>query len=477
MRLSDERPLSGVPRTGYSIGEGGRRLARIRPWSSPRRRRVLVRHHPGGRSERCLPIRMEGLPSTSTRPILAAMRGPRGLIDRRSGPMWMGVARADTRVRYRRAVRCAESRALSSSPARLIRFVGRRQFAATRLGSKQEVVARRSAEVEGRHHPRFEPAIARWGIGLLRPRVAVLGVGGVGGYFGGRLAQNQEADVVFLARGPHLDVLRSRGLQVKSLLGDFHVDVDATDDTALVGPVDFVLLSVKTYDNEAAIASIHPLVGSDTAVVSLQNGVDNEGLIADAIGAEHVLGGAVFIFSRVTEPGVVAHTGGPARIAFGELDGRSSTRAERLLTLFEAAGVDTVLSDDIRRLVWDKFVFICAQAGMTATSRLPIGDIRSVPETWEAFLAILDEVAEVAAAEGVALEGVRDRHGAFAQGLEGGSYSSLYDDMVNGRPMEVEALHGALVRLADRHDIAVPVSRTVYAILKPWSLKNLRDTD
>ena len=305
----------------------------------------------------------------------------------------------------------------------------------------------------------------------------MLGVGGVGGYFGGRLAQNQEADVVFLARGPHLDVLRSRGLQVKSLLGDFHVDVDATDDTALVGPVDFVLLSVKTYDNEAAIASIHPLVGSDTAVVSLQNGVDNEGLIADAIGAEHVLGGAVFIFSRVTEPGVVAHTGGPARIAFGELDGRSSTRAERLLTLFEAAGVDTVLSDDIRRLVWDKFVFICAQAGMTATSRLPIGDIRSVPETWEAFLAILDEVAEVAAAEGVALEGVRDRHGAFAQGLEGGSYSSLYDDMVNGRPMEVEALHGALVRLADRHDIAVPVSRTVYAILKPWSLKNLRDTD
>jgi 2-dehydropantoate 2-reductase len=312
---------------------------------------------------------------------------------------------------------------------------------------------------------------------LPRPRVAVLGVGGVGGYFGGRLAQTQEADVVFLARGRHLDALRSRGLQVRSLLGDFHIEVEVTDDTAFVGPVDFVLVCVKTYDNDTAIASLHPLVGSNTAVVSLQNGIENEGLIANAIGPKHVLGGAAFIFSRITEPGVVAHTGGPARIVFGELDGRSSTRAERLLTLFEAAGVDTVLSDDIRGFVWDKFAFICAQAGMTATSRLPIGDIRAVSETWDAFLAILDEVAEVAAAEGVVLEGVRDRHGAFARGLEAGSYSSLYDDMLNGRPMELEALHGALVRLADRHDIAVPVSRTVYAVLKPWSLKNLRDTE
>jgi 2-dehydropantoate 2-reductase len=299
----------------------------------------------------------------------------------------------------------------------------------------------------------------------------------VGGYFGGRLAKNQEADVVFLARGRHLEALRTRGLQVRSLLGDFQIKVEVTDDTALVGPVDFVLVSVKTYDNEAAIASMNPLVGSDTAVVSLQNGIENEGLIADAIGAKHVLGGAAFIFSRITEPGVVAHTGGPARIIFGELDGRSSTRAERLLTLFEAAGVDTVLSDDIRSFVWDKFTFICALAGMTATSRLPIGDIRAVPETWDAFLTILDEVAEVAAAEGVVIEGVRERHGAFAQGLEADSYSSLYDDMVNGRQMELEALHGALVRLADRHDIVVPVSRTIYAILKPWSLKSLRNTD
>jgi 2-dehydropantoate 2-reductase len=299
----------------------------------------------------------------------------------------------------------------------------------------------------------------------------------VGGYFGGRLAKNQEADVAFVARGSHLEALRARGLQVRSLLGDFHVEVEATEDTALIGPVDYVLVGVKTYDNEAAIASLGPLLGSDTAVLSLQNGIENEQLIADAIGSDHVLGGAVFIFSRITEPGAIAHTGGPARIIFGELDGRSTERAERLLALFQAAAVDAVISDDIRRLVWDKFAFICALAGMTATSRLPIGDIRSVPEAWEAFLTILDEVAAVAGAEGVVLEGVRDRHGSFAQELEPGSYSSLYNDMVNGRPMEVEALHGALVRLADRHDIEVPVSRAVYGILKPWSLKNLRNTD
>ena len=283
--------------------------------------------------------------------------------------------------------------------------------------------------------------------------------------------------MTFVARGSHLNALRSRGLRVNSVLGDFLVDVKATDDTALVGAVDFVLVCVKTYDNKAAIASLPPLVGSDTAVVSLQNGIENEALIANAIGAKHVLGGAVFNFSRITEPGVVAHTGGPARIVFGELDGPSSTRAERLFALLRAAGVDTVLSDDIGRAVWDKFAFICAQAGMTAATRLPIGDIRSVAETWELFLMILDEVAEVAAAEGIVLEGVRNRHGDFAQRLEASSYSSLYDDMVNGRPMEVEALHGALIRSADRHDIAVPVSRAVYAILKPWSLKNLRDTD
>ena len=177
-------------------------------------------------------------------------------------------------------------------------------------------------------------------------RIAVYGAGGVGGYFGARLAQ-AGAEVHFLARGAHLQALREHGLKVRSVKGDFQVRVQATDDPADIGPCDFVLFCVKTFDTDAAAARLGPLLGDGTAVVSLQNGVENEEKLARAVGEEHVMGGAAFIFAGIAEPGVIVHSGGPASITFGELDGRATQRARCLLAWCERAGFQAELSASI----------------------------------------------------------------------------------------------------------------------------------
>ena len=303
-------------------------------------------------------------------------------------------------------------------------------------------------------------------------KLAVYGAGGVGGYFGGRLAL-AGVDVQLIARGAHLEALRDHGLRVRSTRGDFDVALPATDDASDVGPSDYVLFGVKSFDNEAAARRLRPLLGEQTAVISFQNGVDNEEQIESVVGRGHVMGGAAYIFSRITEPGVIAHTGGPARILFGEMDGTRSERAQLYLDACLKAGIDAELSDDIRSVLWDKFAFICAQAGMTAAVRLPIGDVRAVEESWDAFKGIVEEVCLVAAAEGVELPAdTVERHARFAQGLEPSGYSSLYDDLISGRRMELEALHGTVVRRARRHGVPVPVSEAIYAILRPWGVRN-----
>jgi 2-dehydropantoate 2-reductase len=303
-------------------------------------------------------------------------------------------------------------------------------------------------------------------------RIAVVGVGGVGGYFGGRLAAAGE-DVQLVARGAHLDAIRRHGLRVNSVAGDFEINVPATDDTADIGPVDHVLFCVKSYDTESAAPALKPLLHDDTAVVSLQNGIDNEDVLGRVIGKEHVVGGVAFIFSTIAEPGVIAQTGGPRRIVFGELDGSMSARVEALEKACRDAGIDGEASSEIRRLLWDKMALICAHAGVTATVRLPIGDIREVPETMEMFLRIAEEVRAVAAAEGVELgDDATSRYEAFVRSLEPDVYSSLHEDLVNGHRMELEALHGSVVRRAREHGVAVPVSETVYALLRPWAIQN-----
>ena len=303
-------------------------------------------------------------------------------------------------------------------------------------------------------------------------RVAVYGAGGVGGYFGGRLAQ-AGADVHFIARGAHLRALREHGLRVRSVKGDFDVPAPATDDPAEVGPCDFVLFCVKTFDTDAAAARLGPLIGGGTAVVSLQNGVENEEKIARAVGDDHVMGGAAFIFAEIAEPGVILHTGGPTSITVGELDGRTSQRAKRLLAQCEQAGFAAELSASIKTVLWAKLTFICAQAGLTAAVRLPIGEIRTADAAWAAFSRLVAEVSAVAEADGNPVPlAAQERALALAQSIEPGSFSSLHDDLVAGRRMELEALHGFIVRRAARHGLAVPTSEAVYAILQPWAIRN-----
>jgi 2-dehydropantoate 2-reductase len=303
-------------------------------------------------------------------------------------------------------------------------------------------------------------------------KVVVIGAGGVGGYFGGRLAAAGH-EVALVARGPHLAALQAHGLRVRSVHGDFAVPVHASDDPAAFGPSDVVLFCVKAYDTEAAAGRLAPVLGRETAVVSLQNGVDNEDQLATIVGADHVVGGAAFIFSTIAEPGVIAHTGGPARIVFGERDNHRSDRVENLLAACLEAGIDADVARDINAVLWTKFAFICAAAGMTSSVRLPLGDIRESPAAWAMFRDIVAEVVALARLEGVDLgDDVIDQQVGFAAGLPTDSYSSLHHDLTSGRRMELEALHGSVVRRADRLGLAVPASRAVLAVLEPWARRN-----
>jgi 2-dehydropantoate 2-reductase len=301
-------------------------------------------------------------------------------------------------------------------------------------------------------------------------RIAVFGAGSVGSYFGGRLAR-AGAEVHLLARGAHLDALRERGLRVRSVRGDFEVALPATDDPAEVGPVDVVLFCVKSYDTDVAARELSPLMHGETAILSLQNGVDNEEKIAAAVGSERVMGGVAFIFASVAEPGVIVDDGGPGSLVFGELDGSRRDRGARFLGLCEEAGVPAELVPDIRARLWEKFAFICAQAGITACTRRPIGEIRAQPEAWMMFRRIVGEVVALAGAEGVELpDGANDRIAGFARSLEATSYSSLYHDLVAGRRMELEALHGLVVRRAREHGLDAPMCEAVYALLGPHAV-------
>jgi 2-dehydropantoate 2-reductase len=306
-------------------------------------------------------------------------------------------------------------------------------------------------------------------------RVTVVGAGGVGGYFGGRLAQSG-VDVSFLAReGPHLEALRTTGLRVRSVRGDFTVPVTATADPAVLEKADYVLVTVKSYDTDQVASRLRDLRRDDTAVVSLQNGVDNEEKLAAVVGAQHVIGGAAYIFATIAEPGVIAHTGGPASIVVGEWgdgEGDESRRVASLVELFARAGVSAEASPDIRAVLWSKFAFICAQAGVTAATRLPIGEIRAQPASRQLFADLASEVCAVAAAEGVRLSTeLPQRTLAFADALEPGGFSSLHHDLVSGRRMELDALLGEVVRRGERLGVAVPASRAVYGVLQPWAAR------
>lgn len=309
-------------------------------------------------------------------------------------------------------------------------------------------------------------------------KIAIYGAGGVGGYFGGRLAQ-AGADVHLIARGEHLDALRQDGLRVDSVHGDFEVELSATDDPDSIGPCDYVLFTVKSFDTTEAARELDPLLHDETGVISLQNGLENEEKLATVIGTDHVMGGIAYVFSTIAEPGVIEHTGGPANITYGEVDGTHSNRAERFLKWCERAdGMEADLSEEIQTALWEKAAFICAQAGMTATVRLPLGEIRDEQESWSMYRQLIEEVCSVGRATGVELsDGTVAKWMEFAQDLDADSYSSLHYDLTHDKPIELEALHGTVVRQGRENEIAVPMNEAVYAILRPWAVRNQRTND
>jgi 2-dehydropantoate 2-reductase len=305
-------------------------------------------------------------------------------------------------------------------------------------------------------------------------RIGVMGSGGVGGYFGGLLARAGR-DVTFIARGAHLEAMRSRGLQVKSVVGEFQVGVQATDDPAAVGAVDLILFCVKGYDTERAALQMRPMVGQETCIVCLQNGVDNEDKLDAILGPGQVLGGVVHILSTVSAPGVISQTSGPRTLKFGEMDGRITPRTERILEVLKGAGILATLSPQIQVDLWEKFLFICAHGGTTALTRLTLGEILACSETASLYQGVMEEVAAVARAKRINLrEDIVERTMAMARGFHPDTRSSLAYDLSQGNRLEVETLVGAVVRYGRELGVPTPLAFAIYACLKPHHDKAVR---
>lgn len=309
-------------------------------------------------------------------------------------------------------------------------------------------------------------------------RFAIVGAGAVGGYFGAKLVRAGH-DVTFLARGAHLEVLRQRGLEIHGPEGEVHVQVHAESDPARVGLVDVVMLAVKTYDVGGALPSVKVLVtasdrpapGGTTAVVlTLQNGVDSPDEVAATVGREAVLGGSAYISVAVTQPGVLTQTGMHQRITLGESFGDTSSISPRVATLRDAlagAGINTVAVADSRVPLWDKLVFLAPFAGLTGTTRLPIGVLRNHPPSLDTYKEAAREIIRVAAAEGVRVHRTPDSLMRELQGLPPQTRASLLVDLEQGRRLEVEALFGSVVRRGRAAGVPTPVMATLHGILSP----------
>jgi 2-dehydropantoate 2-reductase len=298
-------------------------------------------------------------------------------------------------------------------------------------------------------------------------KIAMMGSGGVGGFFGGRLA-HAGYDVGFVARGAHLAAMRERGLTIENEpQGDIRVPkVRVTDDPAALGPVDIVIVSVKLWDTEDAARQLRPLLGPETGVVSLQNGVTKDDILRRELGDGHVMGGVGYVATYISRPGVIHQTGTMQRIVLGEYDGRKSERARFLHEALVKAGVTTELSTDVRKAIWEKFVFLVALSAATTTMRKPIGPIRENPRARAFLLELMREAVAVGRAHGVALPGdYAEQRLAFADGLPADMTSSMHHDLERGNPLEVEWLSGGVVRLGEAKDVPTPANRAVCDIL------------
>ena len=298
-------------------------------------------------------------------------------------------------------------------------------------------------------------------------KIAVMGSGGVGGFYGGRLA-HAGYDVSFIARGAHLAAMREQGLTIENEpQGDIHIPrVTVTDDPATIGVADLVLIAVKLWDTEAAARAVTPLVGPKTAIVSLQNGVIKDDILRRAFGEAAVIGGVVYVATNISRPGVIRQTGTMQRCIVGEYDGRRSARVAELHEALLRAGIKAEISDDIRRTTWEKYVFLVGLSGSTTTMRSTIGPIRENPQTRAFLFDLMKETVAVGRAHGVKLpEDYADQRLAFVDTMATDMTSSMHHDLNSGNRLEVPWLSGGVVQLGQQVGVPTPANRAVWDIL------------
>jgi 2-dehydropantoate 2-reductase len=302
-------------------------------------------------------------------------------------------------------------------------------------------------------------------------RIAMMGAGGVGGYFGGRMAAGG-CDVTFIARGRHLAAIHEHGLRIESRdLGDSIVyPANATDDPADVGVVDYVIVGVKLWDTAAVGRAILPMVGSETTVLSLQNGVECDETLAGVVGADHLIGGVAFIASSIGAPGVIKHIGTMQRVVLGERAGGSSPRVAALYEAMLKGGINAEISDNIERTIWEKFVFLVGLSATTTTLRTTLGPVREKSQSREMLLEIMRETVAVGRARGIDLpEDYAEDRLAFADGLPVDMTSSMHHDLEAGNPLEVAWLSGAVARFGTELGVATPVNQRVFDQLEQFA--------
>ncbi len=303
-------------------------------------------------------------------------------------------------------------------------------------------------------------------------KIAIMGTGGVGGYYGGLLAK-QGHEVTFIARGANLQAIQKNGLQIKSIHGDFSITpATAVADPAEVGAVDFALVCVKTYDTDSVARIMIPLVGAQTTVLSLQNGIDAADQIGKIVGMDHVIGGATWISSALEAPGVIKQMSQFRRIVIGELNGGISPRVETLVEVFHSTGVTIEASDDIRKTLWTKFVFISSASSLGSLTRLTMGEYRAIPETRAMILNLMKEVESVARAQGVVLDvDVVQKALAFMDNAAPHIKASMQLDVETNHRTEIEAMIGVIGRKGRELGVPTPTADFIYAALLPIDLK------
>lgn len=301
-------------------------------------------------------------------------------------------------------------------------------------------------------------------------RIAVMGTGGVGGYFGARLAQGGH-DVAFIARGSQLKALETGGLRVESAQGDVHLpEVQVTDDPSRIGPVDVVLFGVKLWDTEAAAELVKPLLAERTAVVSFQNGVVKDDILRRVLGDEHVIGGVCYIAATIAEPGLIRHSGTLQKLVFGEYGGTLSPRTTAFRDACADGGIDVEVSDHIEQTIWEKFVFLVGLSGTTSAARTTIGPIRRHPRSRAFLRDVMDEVVEVARAQGVRLPAdFADDRLAFVDTVPETMTSSMHHDLERGNRLEVAWLSGDVVDRGAQLGVPTPCNRAIADLLSVHS--------